>query len=316
MEEVEKKQMVTSDRASSFREVNSFPRKSGNSRSTIRKYLREVQGRNVTTSTGLERGEETSTAVYVENTKAERNSRSTYSNKLDHITQSLNMRNEVKVKKEMIDTAVKDSVWEIDDNTMDNSTDNELSIEDSDDSDFDSEKEATGELEEDIQELEKRLQKTIPSNRRPWETGGSREKIKKFYTDVVEYQQTTQGLNRSSYDGVLSKVTTGKEKIGNETNEMYESGQETKASTDSPPDKKTNIQANSADDYSMTDVEEPTGSRTEVVYLQGLHNQAETADVHTTTLQSYKMKDGTRVMNEDSAKVETQSACKCTKEDT
>ncbi len=277
MEETKKKQMVTSDRSSNFREVNSYPKRSVNSSSTIRKYLREVQSKNVTTVTGLERGEEHSTRSYVEDTKEVGNYGSTFSNKLEKITQSLNTRNEVKVKKEIIDEAVKDSVWEIDDNTTDYSTDNEASSNDSDTIDSESEKVlATGKIDEDIQDLEKQLRKTIPSDRRPWESGGSRKKIKKFYSDVVEFQKT------SINNGTPSKETNSIDNtIGNESKETYE--QETDVGINIQPEKKPTPQANCTEDYIMKDVEELTAS--DAVDPQGINNHEGTTEVKTAVVQ-------------------------------
>ena len=106
----------------------------------------------------------------------------------------------VKVKEELLDMATASFVRQVEDNTLEESSDNESDNDTSFSDEPDIDNTITGEIDEEIQEIETKLRKSLPTNGKPWDSFGSRKKLKKYYTDVIELQKSTDHIDSEMHD--------------------------------------------------------------------------------------------------------------------
>ena len=192
--------MVLDNRAKGFVEVNSNLKRTSGTLNSIRNYIRpvvplklqslEVSNETDTSSTGtyVRNGKKQQTITFHKgnSSKEDGGTNGSTTRSMIDATMPLN-RSEIKIKKEAVDSGIQlaqkqtvdlsetnemdsDSVVDM----LDSSMENEYSTDSDDDSAADT-----------VKHNNSSVSATVNVSKRPWSTGGSRKKLKQYYTDIV-----------------------------------------------------------------------------------------------------------------------------------
>ena len=213
MKEPDETSMEVDDRHSTSDEEKSSPKKSNVKDSSIIKYLRGKSSTRSESVQGQKIPATSTTETYVNNEnqrkikvsgRSQVNRRRTLRNmelqrnKYEHSVQGGN----VKIKKEKLDLSLEEMSRQslYTGRTMEESSDEESIYELSDSGDYITDRETKDEvMDAEVAEIETKLRNSIAVNRKPWEGYSSRKKIKKFYSDVSDFQKKTYEDNSICY---------------------------------------------------------------------------------------------------------------------